>query len=60
MKKEVLPFTAPPVPIDGQSTPTYFVYSAQPPTSNNWVPPPTYTVKPIYLPEEFKPDSKNP
>lgn len=60
MKKEVLPFTAPPVPINGQSTPTYFVYSAQPPTSNNWVPPPTYTVKTIHLPEDFKPDSKNP
>ncbi|CAB4386428.1 unnamed protein product [Rhizophagus irregularis] len=60
MKKEVLPFTAPPVPINRQSTPTYFVYSAQPPTSNNWVPPPTYTVKTIHLPDDFKPDSKNP
>jgi len=57
MKKEVLPFTAPPVPIDEQSIPTYFIYSAQPPTSNNWVPPPTYTV--TVKPNDFNPDSKN-
>jgi hypothetical protein len=60
MKKEVLPFTATTVPINGQGTPTYMIYSTQPPTSNNWVPPPIYTVKASYVPDDFKPDSKNP
>ncbi|GBB91592.1 hypothetical protein RclHR1_00190005 [Rhizophagus clarus] len=60
MNKEVLPFTGSSAPISGQNTPTYFVYSAQPPTSNNWVPPPTYTVRPTYLPDDLNPDSKNP
>uniref|UniRef100_A0A1D1ZE17 Uncharacterized protein n=1 Tax=Anthurium amnicola TaxID=1678845 RepID=A0A1D1ZE17_9ARAE len=58
MKKEVLPFTA--EPVDGQKTPTYFVYSTQPPTSTNWVPPPTYSVRPTFpIPDDYNPDSKN-
>ncbi|RIA90612.1 hypothetical protein C1645_769558 [Glomus cerebriforme] len=56
LNKEVLPFTA--SPADGQKTPTYFVYANQPPTSNSWVPPPTYTVRPTNLPDDFNPDSK--
>jgi len=45
----------------GQLTPTYFnfIYAAQPPTSNDWTPPPTYTVRPTApLPEDFNPDLK--
>jgi hypothetical protein len=39
---------------NGQQTPTYFVYSNQPPTSNDWTPPPTYTVRPTNpLPDDF-------
>jgi len=61
MKKDVLPFTISTAPVDGQKTPTYFVYSTQPPTSTNWVPPPTYTVRPTNpLPDDFNPDSKIP
>jgi len=56
MQKEELPFTAP--SIDGQKTPTYPIYSAQPPTSNNWVPPPTYSVIARSYPQELSPDSK--
>jgi len=45
--------------VDGQRTPTYFVYSTHPPTSNDWVPPPTYTVRATNpLPDGFNPDSK--
>jgi len=56
MKEFTLPFT---VPVDGQKTPTYLPYGAHPPTSNNWVPPPTYSVTTTGpLPDDFNPDSK--
>jgi len=56
MKQSPLPFT---VPVDGQKTPTYFVYTTRPPTSHDWVPPPTYSVRPTNpLPDDFNPDSK--
>jgi len=56
MKEFTLPFT---VPADGQKTPTYLPYGAHPPTSNNWVPPPTYSVTTTGpLPDDFNPDSK--
>lgn len=38
-QKNIVPY------VDGQITPTYVVYSG-PPTSRDWVPPPTYTVRP--------------
>jgi len=44
-------------------TPTYpyFVYTTHPPTSNHWVPPPIYTVRPTNpLPDDFNPDQKQP
>lgn len=56
MKEFTLPFTA---SVDGQKTPTYLPYGTQPPTSNNWVPPPTYSVTMTGpLPDDFNPDSK--
>lgn len=59
MKKVGLPsFMAPQAQMNGQNTPTYHVYSGQPPTSNNWVPPPTYTVS-VKTHNDYNPDSKN-
>lgn len=56
MKEFTLPFT---VPVDGQKTPTYLPYGVHPPTSNDWVPPPTYSVTTTGpLPDDFNPDSK--
>jgi len=56
MKQSPLPFAA---PVDGQKTPMYPVYTTHPPTSNDWVPPPTYTVRATNpLPDDFNPDSK--
>jgi len=39
-RKNVVPY------VEGQITPTYVVYSNSPPTAHDWVPPPTYTVRP--------------
>lgn len=39
-RRNVVPY------VDGQITPTYVVYSNSPPTARDWVPPPTYTVRP--------------
>jgi len=39
-RKNIVPYA------EGQITPTYVVYSNSPPTAHDWVPPPTYTVKP--------------
>jgi len=56
MRQSPLPFVA---PVDGQKTPTYLIYNTRPPTSNDWVPPPTYTVRPANpMPDDFNPDSK--
>lgn len=56
MNQSPLPFT---VSVEGQKTPTYHVYTTRPPTANDWVPPPTYSVRPTNpLPDDFNPDSK--
>lgn len=39
-RKDIVPY------VEGQITPTYVVYSNSPPTAHDWVPPPTYTVRP--------------
>jgi hypothetical protein len=39
-RKNIVPY------VEGQITPTYVVYSNSPPTAHDWVPPPTYTVRP--------------
>ncbi|CAG8452733.1 7410_t:CDS:10 [Diversispora eburnea] len=40
LRKDIIPY------VEGQITPTYVVYSNSPPTAHDWVPPPTYTVRP--------------
>jgi len=60
MKVSPLPFAAPiAAPIGGQKTPTYYIYTTRPPTSNDWVPPPSYSAtQSNSVPEGYNPDSK--
>ncbi|CAI2171615.1 9107_t:CDS:2 [Funneliformis geosporum] len=59
MLKQAQNSTILPVAATGQRTPTFYVYSTHPPTSNDWTPPPTYTVTSSNpLPVDWISDSK--
>jgi len=50
-KKPILPYG---VDQNGQTTPSYTVYVNRPPTSLDWIPPPTYTVRANDIPSDTK------